>query len=453
MFNYYSFNAKLLKNNIKSLVFRMFTRAPLSLLFIPLLCLPFCHAYAKTQSNCLPLNKTPENIAICTQLADKGNASAQDKLGEIYYQDALWHKGYHTKARLLFEKAAEQGLASAQYHLGAMYRDEFNNFPIALSWFEKAAAQGNLDAQNSIGYIYENGSGGKPPRNYYFDENGKNTDPDLPYIEAKFAPYEFQLPSDPYSRAVYPMSEYGQGVEPDLTKAIEWYQKAADKGHALAQTNLAYFYLFGIGVTKDEKQAFELYQKAAKQNCAPALKSLAFMYMQGLGTNQDVPKAFASLEQAYRILPDDNLWEIISHKMYIRYSLKTKLKYYSKPSREQFEPNDSSDEDYLYECFEFFTRIYQLNFTRGMGSMYIWPRPTWSIVLGETIGEITPLKERYLIKKSIQGYYKTLTLLSHFYKGEIQDIEKAQLWRKYAIKMGELSFDKYWTDYPPLEDK
>ena len=177
-----------------------------------------------------------------------------------------------------------------------MYRDEFNNFPIALSWFEKAAAQGNLDAQNSIGYIYENGSGGKPPRNYYFDENGKNTDPDLPYIEAKFAPYEFQLPSDPYSRAVYPMSEYGQGVEPDLTKAIEWYQKAADKGHALAQTNLAYFYLFGIGVTKDEKHAFELYQKAAKQNCAPALKSLAFMYIQGLGTNQDVPKAFASLE-------------------------------------------------------------------------------------------------------------------------------------------------------------
>ena len=435
----------------------MFTRAPLSLLFIPLLCLPFCHAYAKTQSNCLPLNKTPENIAICTQLADKGNASAQDKLGEIYYQDALWHKGYHTKARLLFEKAAEQGLASAQYHLGAIYRDEFNNFPIALSWFEKAAAQGNLDAQNSIGYIYENGSGGKPPRNYYFDENGKNTDPDLPYIEAKFAPYEFQLPSDPYSRAVYPMSEYGQGVEPDLTKAIEWYQKAADKGHALAQTNLAYFYLFGIGVTKDEKQAFELYQKAAKQNCAPALKSLAFMYMQGLGTNQDVPKAFASLEQAYRILPDDILWDVIrrieTDKQYKKYSLKMTIEDNTTPHREQFQIENSTDEDYITEKFQFFNNIYQLNFHKDTGPIDIWPRPTWSIVLGETIGEITPLKERLLIKESIQGYYKVMTFLSHFYKGEIQDVEKAQLWRKYAIKMGELSFDEYWTDYPPLEDK
>ncbi|MWN91322.1 hypothetical protein GQ597_11505 [Gilliamella sp. Pra-s65] len=409
-------------------------------------------AYAKTNTKCLPLKKDEANIAICTKLADKGEATAQNNLGEIYYQDALLHKGYHTKARLLFEKAAAQGLAKAQYNLGAMYRDEFNNFPVALSWFEKAAAQGDLDAQNSIGYIYENGSGGKPPRNYFFDENGKNADPDLPYIEAKFAPYEFQLPSDPYSRAIYPMSEFGQGVEPDLAKAIEWYQKAANKGHALAQTNLAYFYLFGIGVEKDEKQAFELYQKAAKQNCAPALKTLAFMYMQGLGTEQDIPKSFATLEQAYQILPDDNLWHMINQKMHIRYSLKTTLKYYKEPRRQKFQITDSSDEDYITEKFKFFNRIYQLNFINGIGPIEIWPRPTWSSVLGETIGEITPLKERYLVKESIQGYYKTMTYLSYYYKGEAQDIAKAQLWRKYAITMGELPFENYWPGYPPLEE-
>jgi TPR repeat protein len=425
------------------------TKLPLLLFVLVGLSLP---SVAKTNTKCLPLNKDEANIAICTKLADKGDANAQNSLGEIYYQDALLHKGYHTKARLLFEKAAAQGLAKAQYNLGAIYRDEFNNFPVALSWFEKAAAQGNLDAQNSIGYIYENGSGGKPPRNYFFDENGKNTDPDLPYIEAKFAPYEFQLPSDPYSRAIYPMSEFGQGVEPDLAKAIEWYQKAANKGHALAQTNLAYFYLFGIGVEKDEKKAFELYQKAAKQNCAPALKTLAFMYMQGLGTEQDVPKSFATLEQAYQILPDDNLWHMISHKMYIRYSLKTTLKYYKEPRRQKFQITDSSDEDYITEKFQFFNRIYQLNLINGIGPIEIWPRPTWSVILGETVGEITPLKERYLVKKSIQGYYKTMTYLSYYYKGEAQDITQAQLWRKYAITMGELPFENYWPGYPPLEE-
>ena len=123
------------------------------------------------------------------------------------------------------------------------------------------------------------------------------------------------------------------------------------------------------------------------------------------------------------------------------------------PHREQFQIENSTDEDYITEKFQFFNNIYQLNFHKDTGPIDIWPRPTWSIVLGETIGEITPLKERYLIKKSIQGYYKTLTLLSHFYKGEIQDIEKAQLWRKYAIKMGALPYDKNWPSYPPLEDK
>lgn len=428
------------------------TKLPLLLFVLVGLSLP---SAAKTNTKCLPLNKDEANIAICTKLADKGDANAQNSLGEIYYQDALLHKGYHTKARLLFEKAAAQGLAKAQYNLGAIYRDEFNNFPVALSWFEKAAAQGNLDAQNSIGYIYENGSGGKPPRNYFFDENGKNTDPDLPYIEAKFAPYEFQLPSDPYSRAIYPMSEFGQGVEPDLAKAIEWYQKAANKGHALAQTNLAYFYLFGIGVEKDEKKAFELYQKAAKQNCAPALKTLAFMYMQGLGTEQDVPKGFDTLVQAFRVMPDNNLenviWRIENNENYKKYSLKAKIEDYKELRRQKFQITDSSDEDYIAEKFNFFNRIYQLNFINGIGPIEIWPRPTWSSVLGETIGEITPLKERYLVKESIQGYYKTMTYLSYYYKGEARDIAQAQLWRKYAITMGELPFENYWPGYPPLE--
>ncbi|MWN06805.1 tetratricopeptide repeat protein [Gilliamella sp. Pas-s95] len=432
----------------------MLAHTKLSLLLIMLVGLSLPSS-AKTNTKCLPLKKDEANIAICTKLADKGDANAQNSLGEIYYQDALLHKGYHTKARLLFEKAATQGLAKAQYNLGAIYRDEFNNFPVALSWFEKAAAQGNLDAQNSIGYIYENGSGGKPPRNYFFDENGKNTDPDLPYIEAKFAPYEFQLPSDPYSRAIYPMSEFGQGVEPDLAKAIEWYQKAANKGHALAQTNLAYFYLFGIGVEKDEKKAFELYQKAAKQKCPPALKTLAFMYMQGLGTEQDVPKGFDTLVQAFRVMPDNNLedviWRIETNENYKKYSLKAKIEDYKKPRREKFQITDSSDEDYITEKFQFFNRIYQLNLTNGIGPIEIWPRPTWSVILGETVGEITPLKERYLVKKSIQGYYKTMTYLSYYYKGEAQDITQAQLWRKYAITMGELPFENYWPGYPPLE--
>ncbi|WP_345491106.1 tetratricopeptide repeat protein, partial [Orbus sasakiae] len=316
------------------------------------------------------------------------------------------------------------------------------------------AAQGNLDAMNSIGYIYENGSGGEPPRLYIFDEKGKNIDPDLPFIEAKYAAYEFGLPVKTYPREIYPMSEYGQGVESDVSLAVSWYQKAAAQGHALAQTNLAYFYLMGIAVDKDEQQAFTLYQRAAEQDFAPALRSLAFMYMQGLGTKQDIPKAFAALEQAYRLQPDNNMWKTIRMTMKRRYGLKTTLTEYNEIFRNQFEYEDSSNEDHLIERFKFFNKIYQLDFSNanGLTALFVWTRPTVGILLGESVGENSIFKERYFIKRSIQGYYITMRFLSYYYMGEELDIERAQLWRKYAIQMGESPHESNWPDYPPLTE-
>lgn len=50
-----------------------------------------------------------------------------------------------------------------------------------------------------------------------------------------------------------------------LAEAAVWYQKAAQKGFADAQTQLAQLYEAGEGVPKDEARAMELYAKAAAQ--------------------------------------------------------------------------------------------------------------------------------------------------------------------------------------------
>ncbi|XKM14301.1 tetratricopeptide repeat protein [Orbaceae bacterium ac157xtp] len=422
-----------------------------SFMLLTLLGILSSQAYANNQA--CTHSTDEKNITLCTKLAEQGDAVAQNTLGEIYYQNALIYKGYHTKARILFEKAAEQGLAKAQYNLGSMYRDEFNNFPIALTWFEKAAAQGDLDAINSIGYIYENGSGGEPPRNYLYNEQGKNIDPELPYIEARFAPYEFDMPVATFPRTIYPLGEYGQGVEPDIKKAAEYYQKAASQGHALAQTNLAFLYFMGLGVEKDDKKAFELYQKAAAQQFVPAVKSLAFMYAQGVGTQEDIPKAFHLLEEAYTLQPEYRLWKMILHmqinKKNKQYQLKMSVADQDIPYREQFEANDSSDEDYLYERLQYLKAFYHLDMVNcsHIGDLYAWSRETFHILLGNTVGEISTLKERYYLKKSIQGYYITMQSLSYYYKAEEEDLPKAQLWRKYAIKMGADDHPGQWPGY------
>ena len=66
------------------------------------------------------------------------------------------------KAVSWFRKAAEQGIAAAQYNLGLMYVNG-DGVPKdgakAVSWYRKAAEQGNARAQSNLGWMYVNGKG------------------------------------------------------------------------------------------------------------------------------------------------------------------------------------------------------------------------------------------------------------------------------------------------------
>ena len=59
-------------------------------------------------------------------------------------------------------KAADQGVASAQYNLGGMYyRGEgvAQDYTQALFWYRKAADQGDAYAQYNLGGMYDRGEG------------------------------------------------------------------------------------------------------------------------------------------------------------------------------------------------------------------------------------------------------------------------------------------------------
>ena len=50
----------------------------------------------------------------------------------------------------------------------------------------------------------------------------------------------------------------------DKTKAVSWFQKAANQGNAEAQWSLGACYINGTGIEEDEEKAFYWY-KAAEQ--------------------------------------------------------------------------------------------------------------------------------------------------------------------------------------------
>ena len=85
----------------------------------------------------------------------------------------------------------------------------------------------------------------------------------------------------------------GKGVEEDFKEAVKWYQKAADQGNAMAQSNLGLRYASGEGVEQDLKEAVKWSQKAADQGDAYAQYNLGAGYYEGKGVEQDIVTAYA----------------------------------------------------------------------------------------------------------------------------------------------------------------
>jgi TPR repeat protein len=81
---------------------------------------------------------------------------------------------------------------------------------------------------------------------------------------------------------------YGRGVERDLAKAREYYEKAAALGNPFAQNNLGYMYEWGNGVPQDFVKAGEWYakcrpwfEKEAERGDANAQNTLGYLYEYG----------------------------------------------------------------------------------------------------------------------------------------------------------------------------
>jgi TPR repeat protein len=87
--------------------------------------------------------------------ADQGNASAQYRLGLMYYNGRGVPQDYAEAAKW-FRLAADQGYAYAQYNLGEMYRNGQGipqDYVQAHMWFNLAAAQGITNGAIAIDLV------------------------------------------------------------------------------------------------------------------------------------------------------------------------------------------------------------------------------------------------------------------------------------------------------------
>lgn len=162
----------------------------------------------------------------------------------------------------LHSKAANQGIANAQYNLGFMYehgRGVTQSDTEAVRWYRKAADQGHMRSQYRLGYSYDNGIG----------VTKSNSEAVHWYRKAANQ-------GDRYSQYFLGNMYFdGFGVTQSDSEAVRWYRKAADQGDKHSQHSLGEMYEYGRGVTRSRAEAVRWYRKAAAQGSEHAENSLS----------------------------------------------------------------------------------------------------------------------------------------------------------------------------------
>ncbi len=147
---------------------------------------------------------------------------------------------------------AKTGDGTAQAALAVHYRDGkgvAKNDAEAMKWAHRAADAGNAEAMDFVGFAYLRGAVVK-----------RNPDIAFGYFKAA---------ADESAQAAFNLGQcyFGaQGTEQDCAKALEWWKKAAERGHGRAASTAAMALLSGEGIALDAAEARRLAERAAELN-------------------------------------------------------------------------------------------------------------------------------------------------------------------------------------------
>lgn len=155
------------------------------------------------------------------QAAAGGDAIAQYQLGERQLE-----AGDYTSGPTMIRRAAEQGLAVAQYRLAKLHESGLGvprDLEKAREWTERGAAGGNVKAMYDLAVYYAEGEGG--PQTY------------AGAAEWFRKAAEFGVTDGQYNLAV--LHELGLGVSENPAEALYWYAVAANQGDSEAPPKVA----------------------------------------------------------------------------------------------------------------------------------------------------------------------------------------------------------------------
>lgn len=199
----------------------------------------------------MPTNK-PQAALLYQQAAEAGLAEAQRRFGFVN-QRGIGIPKDHERALYWMRLAADRGFTRAEYGLGWLHENDsssdpnFGNFKVAAEWYEKAALKNYAEAQFRLGRLYYAGKlGHDHPRAAFWFRKAA----DQHHLEATYA--------------LGDLLRYNhQDLPPDVPEAIHLYRLAAARGHRRALFELGTMYTRGEGLPPNLVEAKRLLEQAA----------------------------------------------------------------------------------------------------------------------------------------------------------------------------------------------
>ena len=193
--------------------------------------------------------------------ASKGNLEALSRMGYCY-EFGINVKADPKKAVSCYERAAKAGLPSAMLKYGDMIAAgevEGKGSDEALVWIARSAVEECPEALYRLG-------------KWYLDGIGTEKDPELA-AELFSRGAQLEHPACQYELGMLFLKKDGP-IAKDDKAAFFWFNRAASKGNAPAQRQLAVCYENGTGCDVDLEKALALYREAARNGDVEARRRL-----------------------------------------------------------------------------------------------------------------------------------------------------------------------------------
>ena len=200
----------------------------------------------------------------------------QYKLGQCWLMQS-WRGVNQDNARAAFHQALDSGVWTAATALGEMLWADESTRQSAFEHFQLASSKGDVKASLLLAKLFFHGQ--------YVNQN-------FPLALQYFS---YSAPDNQPVAAWYmgTMYDAGLGVEPNVQKAMYWYEVAASQGYKEATLPLAalYFRLSTQDATNEEKWLAKTYLWASVASQVTQEKS-ALMLMNRV--QQEIPSAWAA---------------------------------------------------------------------------------------------------------------------------------------------------------------